>query len=242
MKVKGSIVSQMSGRLGGLVAAAVKGGTQILRRRPNARQTASYAQSIVRSAVRLLSNKWGTSLSDSQRGGWNLYARNVTKLNGFGDAIHVSGNNWFVGNNVPRQQLNSALGGSLTLALDPPTAYDLGNPAGFTPDKASVVVNAGLGRGTITFTAGTFPMTTEPEDAVVLYASTPYGPGRAAPVGPSALVTYMKASSTLTGTGFALPAEFVPGGTLTQQDFTLRLTRGDGRLSSPFRLAASVIG
>lgn len=242
MKIKGALISQLSGKLGGIVAATVKGGIQVLRRRPGASAKNTPLQAIVRAAMAALSQRWSQVLTQAQRDAWDTYALNVSRLNNQGDTIHISGFAWYVGNNIPRVNQNGAVG---TLALatvdDAPATYDVGNPAAFEPGNwtASATTTGTLSLG---FGAGLMPMagTAGAGNAVLVYASTPFSAGRAEPVGPNNLVMCVDAGATNSFFEAALPTALIPPDTNSQMKVELRLSRADGRLSSPFRTDATV--
>jgi hypothetical protein len=239
MKIKGALISQMSGKLGGVVAATVKGGMQVLRRRPVGSKVASALQATMRAAISSLAGAWSGTLTAGQRSDWNSYGAAVTKTNGFGDQIHVSGNNWFVGNNSVRIQANAELGLNLAIASNAPIELNLGD--GYYGGYWGVTVNSATGHGTLTMNSTYMPCGSAVGDTLLLFASKPYSPGRASPVGGNQLVASLPANGTLALASFTLTGGMIPGGSLTQQSYTLRQSRADGRLSSPFRQAASVV-
>ena len=238
MKIKGALISQLSGKLGGVVASTVKGGMQVLRRRPTGVKVASALQEVMRVSLSALSGAWAATLTDEQRSAWNAYAAAVSKTNGFGDQIHVSGANWFCGNNSVRLQANSVLGLSLTVAADAPLEYNVGD--GYYGGYWGVTINSSSGVGTLTMEAPYMPCGSAAGDTLLLWASKPYSPGRSAPIGGNQLVASLPANGTLTTASFTLTGGMIPGGSLTQQSYTLRQSRADGRLSSPFRQAGTV--
>lgn len=237
MKIKGTFASQMSGKLGGLVAATSKGGIQYLRRLPSARIVGSALQNAVRSIIRSLSQAWSGTLDAEDRASWNTYAQNVTKLDSLGNTIQLSGSNWFVGNNAVR--LQAAANSTITLTrVDKMVGpFNLGNPDSFLPGNLTIEVGA-AGAGTLTAAPGIPPLAgadAAAGDVAVLYASTPYAPGRSYPAGPNNLVGVFAADGTLTNYTFQLPPALIATDPNQKQDFILRLSRADGRLSSPFR-------
>lgn len=238
MKIKGALISQMSGKLGGVVASTVKGGMQVLRRRPVGSKVASALQATMRAALSALSGAWASTLTDAQRSAWNAYAAAVTKTNGFGDQIHVSGANWFCGNNSVRLQANTELGLSLAVSNDVPLELNVGD--GYYGGYWGVTVNSATGIGTLTMDSNYMPCGADAGDTLLLFASKPYSAGRASPIGGNQLVASLPGNGTLTLRSFTLTGGMVPGGSLTQQTYTLRQSRADGRLSSPFRQAGTV--
>jgi hypothetical protein len=190
-------------------------------------------QQVVRNAVKTLTTLW-QNISEEQRGQWFNYAENVTVTNVLGDATKLSGVNWFVGNNVPRLQAG------LAATLDGPTIYDRGNP-----NWSEVLPEVDI---TTDGTAGTF--TTQADiagsngtnGAMLLYVSRPYGPAIRSFNGPTQLAGVFPTGTdgTLIAGSYTFSSPFVASGvadngSANQMAFTLRLDRGDGRLSSKFR-------
>lgn len=108
----------ISGKVGGVVFAHNRYGqyarTHVIPTNPN-----TPVQASVRASFGALSNAWVTTLDDSERSGWALFAANVTFTNRIGSAINLTGNAAFVQAN----QIRSTLG--LTVATDAPTIFAL---------------------------------------------------------------------------------------------------------------------
>jgi hypothetical protein len=193
----------------------------------------SSFQQGVRNAVKALTSLW-QNLTEEQRGSWRNYALNVSTTNTLGDSFHASGINWFVGNNVPRVQAG------LAATLDGPSIFDRGNPDWSTVLPEVSILTDG--------TTGTLTLQSAINDnngtngSLLLYVSRPYSPGITSFNGPTQLATVVASNSlgTFTAASHTFSSPFVASGVSTsdsgnQMSFTLRLDRGDGRLSSKFQ-------
>ena len=107
MLFKGTIGTQMSGSLGGIVFSHNAGGTYI-RARVTPTNPNSPQQIAVRNAVAFLSNFWNNGLTTPQRRVWETYASNVTVTNRIGDQVFISGMAQYVRSNVSRIQADLA--------------------------------------------------------------------------------------------------------------------------------------
>lgn len=221
-----------SGAAGALVASRARG-TQYVRARTVPVNPRTSFQQIVRNAVKTLTTLW-QNVSEEQRGQWANYAANVTVTNVLGDATTLSGVNWFVGNNVPRLQAG------LAATLDGPIIFDRGNPnwSEVLP-SVDIVSNGTLGtldlNADITGCNGT-------NGAMLVYVTRPFGPAIRSFGGPTQLsgVFPTNGAGTLPAGSYTFQSAFVASGvadtdSANQMAFTLRLDRGDGRLSSKFR-------
>lgn len=134
------IHGQMSGKIGGNVFAANKGG-QYVRQRRVPTNPGSVDQSNVRAVFAALATHWSSILTDAQREAWDQFAANVSVQNRVGMTIYLSGMNWFVHVNT----LQFRVGGSLI--DDAPSVYSL---AAFNP--IAVVYHTGTGDFEVEFT------------------------------------------------------------------------------------------
>ncbi len=107
MLFKPTIGTDLSGKLGGIVASHNAGGAYFrvatIPTNPNSPQ-----QAVVRAAVTQLSNMWVSSLTPAQRAAWNVYASNVKVTNRIGEQVNISGLAMFVRCNVVRVQAGAA--------------------------------------------------------------------------------------------------------------------------------------
>lgn len=107
MLFKGTVITQASGSVGGLVFSHNAGGTYI-RARVTPTNPNSPQQIKVRNAVSFLANFWNNGLTSGERAIWNTYAENVTVTNRIGDQVLISGMAQYVRSNVARIQADLA--------------------------------------------------------------------------------------------------------------------------------------
>lgn len=103
MLFKPTIGTDLSGKVGGIVASHNAGGAYFraatIPTNPNTPQ-----QNVVRAAVAQLTSLWQSSLGQVNRDAWDLYAANVPLTNRIGEQHNVSGLAMYVRSNVPRLQ------------------------------------------------------------------------------------------------------------------------------------------
>lgn len=211
-----------SGRAGALVASRART-TQYLRARVTPVNPRTVFQADVRNAVKTLTNRWTTTVDPADRTDWNVYGQNVSRRNRIGDSIHIAGISWYVANNVPRIQA----GLPPVDTWGPISEFNLGNPtfvdASFTAAGTT---------GTFDFGDTVLPVESSTLSAFILYASKPYNPGRAAPIAGNRICAVIPGNTTETTHTFTLPWSTVSSN--SQMNLIVRLSREDGRLSSPF--------
>ena len=88
--IKSSIVSEISGSIGGVTFARNAGGAYA-RGRVKGTNVASPARARVRSIMANLTERWRTELTPLQREGWNNFAEQTSWTNRLGDSIRISG-------------------------------------------------------------------------------------------------------------------------------------------------------
>ncbi len=115
----GSIVGQVSGRIGGLVFSRNRGGDYV-RNGPSPTNPQSSYQTAVRNALSLASAGWDT-LTDSQRAAWVSWAQDHPVRNRLGESIRLQGNAAYV-------QLNSRLAYLGTAIVVAPPAVNAPDP------------------------------------------------------------------------------------------------------------------
>lgn len=215
-----------SGKVGAMVASHNTGG-QYVRARTTPTNPNTVFQQAVRNAVRAITSNWN-NLSDAQREAWGVYAANTTFRNRIGDTIKLSGIANYVRSNTPRFQAG------LAVIDDAPTIFDIGDTSNSVLD-----FNIGTTTGTITLDASS-PWLNDnaSSNTMLVYVSRPQNAGINFFKGPFRLAGSINGSS-----GFATPAQVItlpfpatPG--VGQQLFgQVRVSRGDGRLSSTFQFA-----
>jgi hypothetical protein len=215
-----------SGKVGAHVAAHNSGG-QYLRARTTPTNPNTVFQQAVRNAVRTLTTRWSSVLTQDQRDSWDVYGRNVTVRNRLGDQIKISGIAHYTRSNTPRLQA------ALAVVDDGPPLFDLGD---VTPGVFGYTLGAATGTLTLDTSADWIANATGSENSLLLYVSRPQNIGISFFKGPYQFAGQVNSAQASTGTfTFTLPFAYTV--TPQQQSFAqVRVTRGDGRLSSGFQL------
>ena len=111
--------TELSGRIGGIIASHNKGGAYFragtIPTNPN-----TIFQQAVRTAVASLTSSWNSTLSEAQREAWDLYAFNVPVTNRIGKQVNISGLAMFVRSNVARTQAGE------DAVITAPSTFNLG--------------------------------------------------------------------------------------------------------------------
>ena len=220
--IKTTLVSEVSGRLGGIIFSHNAGGAYIrqasIPTNPN-----SPEQAVVRAAVAQLSAEWSGSMDQPQRESWELYASNVKLTNRVGDQVNVSGLAMYVRSNVARIQAG------LATVVSAPAVFDLGNYSKPFLDNATTAaqtldVNHGVG----TFSD---PWANVAGGFMFSYFSRPQNPGIKFFKGPYrfAGVIIGDPAPPASPATIASPFVFVPGQRIFGRHFTVL---SDGRLSA----------
>jgi hypothetical protein len=174
-----------------------------------------------------LASLWASTLTQVQREGWDTYALNVLLPNSLGSMINVGGVGMFIRTNVPR--ITSGVAG-LTRVDDAPTIFDLGDVG---PQSVGAAVAA----------ANTISMEWTDDDAwadedgsaLLIYTSRPANQGINYFKGPYRFAVAVEGDGTTPPTSPEVVAASFPFA-IGQRVFVFtRVTRADGRLSSPFR-------
>lgn len=222
MKFKSALVTQVSGSVGGMTGSHNKGG-MYFRARSIPTNPQSAFQVAIRNAMAGLVVDWSAVLSAAQRAAWDTYAANVPVVNALGDTINLSGQQQYIRSNVPRAQAG------LTAIDDAPTAFNLGEftDPSFSIDTANDEVD-------VTFD-NTDAWANEDDSSMIVFASRPQSAGINFFKGPYRLAGTIDGNSTTAPTSpaaIALPFPITAGNKIF---FQVRVSRADGRLSSPFR-------
>lgn len=215
-----------SGSLGGITVSRNRGGLY-LRGRAVPTNPNSVFQQAVRSAAAQLASLWGNTLTPAQRAGWDLYAENVELPNPLGDNRNVGGLGMYIRSNVPR--IASGVAG-LVRVDDAPIVFDLGSVGALTVISATAatdIISMGFtdtddwvdetGSALLVYTS-------RQQNASINYFKGPYrfagaveGDGTTAPTTPAAITGAFNIDVDNRVFVFA------------------RVSRLDGRLSTPFR-------
>lgn len=254
MKFKSEAFTAVSGSIGGVTYSHNRGG-MYRRARAVPVNVQSPQQTIVRSALTTLVDRWTETLTPAQRASWDLYADNVTVTNPLGDQIKISGQNWFIAANTPRiQAVNAFWNGldpsnNLPLAVSDfpvidaaPTIFDRGEVG------AVEIATSSVG-DTIDLTFDTNQAwVTEDGAAALVYVSRPRNPSQKFFAGPWRLI------GAVIGDSLSPPNSPASFDTQSEESYvyattggqaaTLQVvvTRADGRLSSPVRTNSFTLG
>jgi len=227
MLFKSQVYTQASGSVGGLTYSHNAGG-MYTRSRTIPTNPATAAQVAVRNAMSQLVVRWGTTLTAVQRNAWAVYAANTPVVNALGDAVNRSGQQMFLRGNVIRVQEGAPE------ADDGPTTFDLGGFTAptFSVSEATQLISVGF--------EDTDLWANEDDSFAAVSASRPQSPGVNFFKGP-----YRRAG-TIDGDAVTAPTSpqtiAVPFPVVAGQKLFLefRVSRVDGRLSSPFRGGVTV--
>lgn len=166
--IKTTIVSEVSGRVGGLVFSHNAGGPYIRQGSIPTNPNTTFQQS-VRTNVATLSVMWNDTLTQAERDAWEVYAANVKLTNRIGEQVNVSGIAMFVRSNVARMQIQ------VDPVIAAPTIFNLG-----ILSKAAVE-NATEAGQTVDIAWGGFipldPWQSLAGSWLIVYVSRPQNPG-----------------------------------------------------------------
>ena len=227
MKFKGSHITQASGSLAGVTYSHNRGG-QYTRARAIPVDPGSPYQVEVRNYVSALTSAWGSLLTQAQRTAWDTYAELVPLLDSLGDPRNAGGIAHYVRSNVPRLQAG------LSQQDDAPTIYDLGEYTAPTIESATAPDQVSVGFNPSDAWAN------ETGSAMLLYGSRGQNPSINFFKGPYRFAGPIAGDDTTPPTSPTVitnPFTLTDGQRLFLQG---RVSRADGRLSSPFRLFSAV--
>ena len=227
MKFKSAVFTQASGSVGGLTFSRNKGGMYTRARAIPVNPSTAF-QVAVRTIMADLSNLWVSTLTQTQRDAWDLYALNTPLTDVLGDPRTVTGMNMYVRCNLPRLQVGEP-------RVDTgPVVFTLG---AFTP--VTVVAAVALPGMAVTFTPADV-WANEDDAAMIVQLGRPVNPS----------VNFYSLSYRQAGViqGDALiaptsPQTIAPPFPLAvgQKLFGIvRVSRADGRLSAAQQVSAIV--
>ena len=222
MLFKPTIGTDLSGKLGGIVASHNAGGAYFRAATIPTNPNTTFQQA-VRNAVSQLTSLWTDTLTQTQRDEWQLYADNVPLTNRIGEQHNVSGLAMYVRSNVSRLQFGH------TRIDDGPPVFDLGAYSAPSLSGWSEATQ----NGDLNFSVGTLsdPWANEVGGFMLAFISRPQNPGIQFFRGP------YRAVGSVTGdpvppaspSTFASPFPITEGQRLFGRAVTLR---GDGRYST----------
>jgi len=223
MLVKGSIVSAMSGKMGGIVASHNAGG-QYLRQYSVPTNPSTIYQEAVRNAIATLTSRWTSVLTQDNRDQWAVFAANMTTTNPLGDTGLNPALSWYCACNVPRIQAGIAV-------VDAgPSTFTM---ATLTPPVATITA-AGT-TVSLAFT-NTDAWANEAGGYLLVYASRPQSVGINFFKGPYRYSGKVTGAATPPTSPATITLAFASGPTGSKQFFQVRCVRADGRISAPFRI------
>ncbi len=156
----GAIVAEMSGALGGIVAARNRGGAYLRNRTKPLVSTTEFALA-AKALLAARSVAW-QSLTEAQRDSWSAYAATVPVTNRLGETRHLTGHQTYIQLNI-----NILNAGETVISAPPVTA---------APDALLTLVadgDIGIGDFDLTFTAT--PLATD--DMLYIFATIVSSPG-----------------------------------------------------------------
>jgi hypothetical protein len=226
MIFKSTIIDRGSGSIDGITVSRNRGG-MYMRGRGMPTNPNTPAQQAVRSAAAQLASAWRNILTPDQRTAWDLYALNVELPNSMGDPRNVGGLGMYVRSNVPRIASGVV---DLVRVDDAPIIFNLGEVGVLdviSATAATDVVSMGFtdtdewvdedGAGLLVYTA-------RAQNPSVNYFKGPYGFAGAV----------LGDSGTPETSPVAIDAAFNID--VDNRTFVFaRVSRADGRLSTPFR-------
>ncbi len=230
MLFKSQIFTQVSGSIGGTTFLHGRSGL-IARARTIPVDPGTPAQIAVRGAMADLATRWGSSLSQSQRNAWDVYAFNVTLLNPLGDAINVSGINMYIRSNLERLNFGQALVDAA------PTTFDLGNDI----NPTTAVFSEAAQTASLIWAAGVPAWFAEDDAFAYGYMSRPMSPGIRFFKGPwqnSVVLEGDNAIPLASPQAVGAPFAFVEG---QRMGVRLTVSRPDGRRTSQWLFNAIAV-
>jgi hypothetical protein len=199
-----------------------------LRARATPTNPASAFQVAVRNSLAQLVVFWGDGLTQTQRDAWDLYAFNTPVNNALGDSVQRSGQQMFLRGNVTR------LKNALDIVSDGPANYNLGEFTAptFAVDEPNQEVDVSFDN--------TDTWATETGSAMIISVSRPQSAGVNFFKGPYRQAGIIEGDDTTAPTSPAAIALPFPVAVGQKVFFEARVSRVDGRLSSPFRGSVTV--
>lgn len=188
----------------------------------------SAFQQIVRNAMGSLAASWAEVLTDVQREGWETYSQNVHLQNPLGDSRAVTGLNMYIRSNSVR------LARGYSAVPNAPVIFDLG--AATPPAIASIPTALSC---TVSFNESD-DWVGEDDSYMTVYISRPKSPTINYFKNPYRYAGHVEGDSvTPPTTPATIVLPFTYDIDTAQRMFAqFRVTRADGRLSTPFRATA----
>lgn len=228
MKFQGVGMTNMSGKLGGMVASRNRFGSY-MRELVIPVNPASPFQQDVRSSLASLVARWTEVLTPAQRASWDSYALAVPKSEG-GTQITLTGHNWFLAVNQLRLQAGDAI------IDDAPTIFN--QHPGLT--SFAVARNAATQNWNVSYTPA--ELDSDPPvnaETLIVFASRGFNPSRNFFKGPYRFMGIVSAvvGGPASPTSLASPFPISSG---LKYSFYGRVLSADGRISSRFFSTSTV--
>ena len=226
MIFKSSIIESGSGSVGGLTLSRNRGGMYLRGRAVPTNPNTPFQQA-VRSAAAQLASLWRNVLTADQRAAWDLYAENVELPNSLGDPRNVGGLGMYIRSNVPRIASGEA---DLVRVDDGPIIFNLGDVG------ALEVISATAATDVVSFGfTDTDEWVDEDAAGLLIYTARAANPSINYFKGPYRFAgAVLGDSTTPPTTPAAIDAAFNID--VANKTFVFaRVSRADGRLSTPFR-------
>lgn len=226
MIFKSVFIDRGSGSIGGLTVSRNRGGMYMRGRGMPTNPNTEFQQA-VRSAAAQLASNWRNVLTEDQRISWDLYAENVQLPNSLGDPRNVGGLGMYLRSNVPRIASGEA---DLVRVDDGPIVFNLGDVGPLEVESATAATDV----VSIGFT-DTDDWVDEDGAGLLVYTARAQNPS----------INFFKGSYRFAGavlgdsttpptTPAAIDAAFNID--VANRTFVFaRVSRADGRLSTPFR-------
>jgi len=217
------------GSLGGQVFSRNRFGNY-LRARTTPVNPQSARQSLIRSIVAFLAQRWSNVLTQAQRDAWEVYANAIVRTNKLGAQIKLTGFNHYIRSN---SAIANGLGnivdiGPTTLTLPPEDPQMIG-----TVDETNQEISVAFD--------DTFDWVDQDDGHMFIYMSIPKAAGTNFIGGPFRLAGSITGDSTTPPTSPTVLATPFPVAVGQEVVVRARIAEDDGRLSDLFRSQSTVI-
>ncbi len=228
IKFGGGVV-QMSGSIAGNTYARNRYGNYV-RARTKPVNPKTDRQSVIRTAMQLLTTRWAQTLTAAQRTAWNLYASNVNMTNRLGETINLTGFNHYLRSNIIREQIGTGIIDAGPVVFELPAT----DPTMFLESsEASQKISVSFDN--------TMDWCTETDALMYLYQGAPQNAQRNFFDGPWRLLGYIAGDVGGAPVTPQLKDVVWAVAELQRQWVYARIQRIDGRLSQPFRADIFVV-
>lgn len=224
----GSLVTAISGKLGGIVFGHNKRGPYV-RLKGQTVNPNTALQVIIRTIFTTLQTAWRETLDAAERAAWDLYAENVPLSDGIGDPYNVTGMNMYQRSNVARLQ------GTLDRVDVAPATFSLADKDTLFAVSASEATQL----ASVAFD-DTKPWLDEDGSALLVYAGRPVDPTINFFNGPWRFAGAIEGDGITPPTTPADLPEPWPVVEGQKQFFYGRISLADGRMSEPFQVSGAV--